>query len=92
MSEREFEFAIVMAIYNTEDYLNQAIDSIVNQTIGFEDNVQLILVNDGSEDGSGQICLDYQERYPENIVVLNQETRVRRQPETTDLIMSMQSM
>ena len=75
MSERGFEFAIVMAIYNTEDYLNQAIDSIVNQTIGFEDNVQLILVNDGSEDGCEQICRDYQEMYPKNIIFLNQENQ-----------------
>ncbi|WP_406536389.1 CDP-glycerol:glycerophosphate glycerophosphotransferase [Methanobrevibacter sp.] len=73
MAEKRFEFAIVMAIYNTGDYLNQAIDSIVNQTIGFEDNVQLILVNDGSEDNCGEICLGYQERFPDNIVVLNQE-------------------
>lgn len=75
MAEKRFKFAIVMAIYNTEDYLNQAIDSIVNQTIGFKDNVQLILVDDGSEDDCARICLDYQERYPENIVFLSQENQ-----------------
>ena len=68
-----FKFAVVMAIYNTGNYLSKAIDSIVNQTIGFKDNVQLVLVNDGSEDNSEDICRQYHEKYPENIVFLNQQ-------------------
>ena len=68
-----FKFAVVMAVYNTEEYLNEAIDSVINQTIGFEDNVQLILVNDGSQDSSEEILLSYQKRYPENIIVISQE-------------------
>lgn len=68
-----FKFSIVMAIYNTEDYLNEAIDSIINQTLGFEENVQLILIDDGSIDSSKDICLDYKEKYPDNIVVLSQK-------------------
>ena len=75
MSGEKFKFAIVMAIYNTQEYLPQAIDSIINQTIGFEENVQLILVNDGSEDGSEEICLEYRERYQDNIFVLSQENQ-----------------
>lgn len=71
--EFKFKFAVVMAVYNTEEYLNEAIDSIINQTIGFEDNVQLILVNDGSEDSSEDIMLSYQRQYPENVVVVSQE-------------------
>ena len=44
------------------------IESIVNQTIGFE-NIQLILMNDASTDKSGEICLRYKNKYPDNIVV-----------------------
>lgn len=69
----KFKFTIVMAIYNTGNYLSKAIDSIIGQTIGFKDNVQLILVNDGSEDNSEEVCLDYYKKYPDNIIVLNQE-------------------
>lgn len=69
----KFKFSIVMAVYNTRDYLHEAIDSIINQTIGFKDNVQLILVDDGSKDDSLSILNDYQRRYPQNIVVLSQE-------------------
>ncbi len=68
-----FKFSIVMAVYNTQEYLHQSIDSIINQTIGFEDNVQLILIDDGSTDGSLDILKEYQSYYPENIVVLSQE-------------------
>ena len=71
----DFKFAVVMAIYNTEDYLNQAIDSVINQTLGFEDNVQLILVNDGSKDSCEEICLKYRDKYPDNIVVISQENQ-----------------
>ena len=71
----DFKFAVVMAIYNTEDYLTQAIDSVINQTIGFKDNVQLILVNDGSTDSCEEICLKYRDKYPDNIVAISQQNR-----------------
>ena len=70
---RGYNFSIVMAIYNTEDYLKETLDSVVNQTIGFEDNVQLILVNDGSMDSSGRICREYKKQYPDNIIFIEQE-------------------
>jgi glycosyltransferase involved in cell wall biosynthesis len=68
-----YKFSIVTAIYNTEDYVSDAIESVINQTIGFEDNVQLILVNDGSTDRSGEICKEYRNRYPNNIVYIEKE-------------------
>lgn len=71
----DYVFAVVMAIYNTENYLHQSIDSVINQTIGFKDNVQLILVDDGSEDSSADILKEYNEEYPENITVVTQENQ-----------------
>ena len=70
-----FKFSVVMAIYNTEDYVEEAIDSVINQSIGFEDNIQLILVDDGSEDNTPDILARYQEKYPDNILVLRQENQ-----------------
>ena len=55
--DKEYKFSIIMSIYNVEKYLKEAIESIINQDIGFEENVQLILVNDGSLDNSETICL-----------------------------------
>lgn len=72
-SNYSFKFSIIMAVYNVEDYLNEAIDSIVNQTIGFEENVQLILVDDGSVDNSKDIAIHYKEKYPNNVIFLSKE-------------------
>ena len=70
-----YKISLIMAIYNTENYLNEAIDSVINQSIGFEENVQLILINDGSTDSSKNIALNYQKQYPKNILVLSQKNR-----------------
>ena len=68
-----YKFSVVMAVYKVEEYIREAIDSLINQTIGFEENIQLICVDDGSPDSSGAICDEYAERYPENIIVIHKE-------------------
>lgn len=73
--KRKYLFSVVMCLYNVEKYLDEAISSIVNQTIGFREHIQLILVNDGSKDSSGMICRKYQEKYPNNIIVIETENR-----------------
>lgn len=70
---KQFKFSIIVPIYNVEKYLEETIESIINQTIGFEENIQLILVNDGSKDKSEEICLKYKEKYPENVTYIKQE-------------------
>lgn len=67
-----FVFSIVIPIYNSKSYLKDAINSIINQTFDFKD-VQLILVDDGSSDNSKEIAIEYQSKYPDNILVLSQE-------------------
>ncbi|MDE6992616.1 MAG: glycosyltransferase, partial [Lachnospiraceae bacterium] len=70
--DREYKISVVTAVYNVEEYLGYMIESIIAQTIGFE-NVQLVLVDDGSTDRSGEICDQYADRHPDNIVVLRKE-------------------
>lgn len=60
-----------MPIYNVGKYLREAIDSLINQSIGFEENMELIIVDDGSTDNSKDIALKYQEKYPKNIKVFS---------------------
>ena len=69
----KYKFSVIIPIYNVEDYLKDAIDSVINQSIGFSENIQLILVNDGSKDNSESICMKYKEKYPENIIYIKQE-------------------
>ena len=68
-----FRASIVMAVYKTEHFLQEAIESVLAQDIGFQENIQLILVNVGSMDGSGEICNSYAAKYPENIIVLHKK-------------------
>ena len=51
--------SIIIPIYNVEKYLNQCLDSIINQTLN---DIEIILVNDGSKDNSGQICEAYAQK------------------------------
>lgn len=70
--EYPFEFSVVMAVYNVEPFLREAVDSLIEQDFGFE-HIQLIMVDDGSTDGSGAICDEYAEQYPENVKVIHKE-------------------
>ena len=49
-----------------------SIESIINQTLDFSEHIQLILVNDGSQDRSEEICLKYKALYPDNIIYIYQ--------------------
>lgn len=67
----DFKFSVLMPIYNVEKYLSESIDSLINQSIGFEQNVELVIIDDGSPDSSKDIALRYQEIYPNNIKVFS---------------------
>ena len=61
--------SIVVPVYNVADYLHYAIESLIKQTY---QNFEIILVNDGSTDGSPLLCEDYAKQY-ENIHVFHKE-------------------
>ena len=48
--------SVIIALYNTESYLQRCIDSVINQTYK---NLEIILVDDGSTDNSSAICDEY---------------------------------
>ncbi|WP_407453390.1 glycosyltransferase family 2 protein [Methanobrevibacter sp.] len=63
------EISVVIPIYNVEDYLEECLDSIVNQT--FTD-LEIICVNDGSKDNSLEILKEYAKK-DDRIIVIDQE-------------------
>ena len=72
--KKNYKFSVIIPIYNVESYLEDTIESVINQTIGFKENIELILVNDGSPDNSNIICKKYLELY-NNILLFKHKTQ-----------------
>ncbi|MPQ44275.1 glycosyltransferase family 2 protein, partial [Clostridium tarantellae] len=59
MGNKDLICSVIIPVYNVEKYLRRCIDSIINQS---EKNIEIILVNDGSTDGSRYICNEYEKK------------------------------
>lgn len=62
--------SIIVPVYNVEKYIDKCLSSLVNQTLN---DIEIIIVNDGSIDNSEHIILKYKEKYPSKIVYLKKE-------------------
>ena len=62
--------SVIVPFYNVEGYIGRCLDSLVKQTL---DNIEIILVNDGSKDRSKIVVDKYLKEYPEKIVYLEKE-------------------
>jgi len=61
--------SVIIPVYNTEQYIKECIESIINQTYK---NLEIILVDDGSTDGTGKICDQYVQQ-DTRIIVIHQK-------------------
>ena len=59
------KISVIVPTYNAESYLMNAVNSVINQSFGFE-NIELILIDDNSNDGIRDILNDLSRKY-ENI-------------------------
>ena len=62
--------SIIVPFYNVEKYIEKCLQTLVNQTL---EDIEIILVNDGSQDGTVEIAKKYQEQYPQKIKYLEKE-------------------
>ena len=70
----KFKFSVVIAAYNSDLWISKTINSLINQTLNFEKNIQIIIVNDASTDNTNQICNQFKAKYPKNIkYIVNDE-------------------
>lgn len=58
------KLSIIVPVYNAEAYLRPCLDSLLGQTIG---DFEIILINDGSTDGSQSVIEEYKRTYPQII-------------------------
>lgn len=69
MACKTVKFSILVPVYNAEEYLDASIQSVLQQTYG---NYELILVDDGSKDRSGEICDSYAQKH-DNVFAYHKE-------------------
>ena len=62
--------SIIVPVYNVEKYIEKCLESLVNQTL---EDIEIIVVNDGSKDNSKEIVEKYLEKYPKKMVYLEKE-------------------
>ena len=62
--------SVIVPIYNVEKYIAKCLESLVNQTL---EDIQIILVNDGSTDNSGKIAKQYASKYLTKIIYVEKE-------------------
>ena len=68
-NEVKYKISIIIPVYNVEDYVKETLESVVRQTIGL-DNLEVIMINDCSTDGSGEIIDEYANKY-ENFIAIH---------------------
>ncbi len=66
MENTPVRVSVIIPVYNVEEYLPRCLDSVLTQDF---DGFEVILVDDGSTDGSGGICDEYAQRYPSITVI-----------------------
>lgn len=63
--------SVIIPVYNVKPYLEDAIESVIHQSYT---DIEIILIDDGSTDGSGEICDRYQ-KIDSRIIVIHQENK-----------------
>ena len=59
-----YKISIIIPVYNTSNFLNKCLDSLINQTLK---EIEIILINDGSTDNSQDIINEYTYKYPDKV-------------------------
>ena len=73
--------SIAVPCYNSQEYMRKCVDSLLK---GGED-VEIIIVNDGSKDDTSKIAHEYEEKYPTIIRAVDKENGGRSEEHTSEL-------
>ena len=61
------EFSVIITTFNSEKWIGKTLDSLINQELNFEENIEAIIVDYQSSDNTEEICRQYIDKYPNNI-------------------------
>ncbi len=64
------KISVIVPVYNVENYLEKCLSSLANQTL---QEIEILVINDGSKDNSQQIVNQFQEKFPEKIKAFYKE-------------------
>ncbi|AZB18676.1 glycosyltransferase family 2 protein [Chryseobacterium indologenes] len=70
MTNLPSKVSIIVPVYNVENYLAKCLDSLVNQSL---QDIEILVIDDGSKDKSGDIIEQYAGKYPEKIKAFTKE-------------------
>lgn len=77
MNNKGTKISVIIPCYNVELYIDECLNSIVNQTIGIH-NLEIILVNDASTDSTLDKLLQWEQKFPDNIMVITYDENIRQ--------------
>lgn len=66
-------FSVIIAAYNSEKWIEDCISSLIRQDLDFKDNVEVIIVDDGSTDNTELVCKKFIDEYPNNFKYVKNE-------------------
>lgn len=70
MSKGNKVLSIIIPVYNVQDYVEKCLDSLINQTLK---NIEVIIIDDGSTDKTGEIVDTYKQKYPDLFKVFHKK-------------------
>lgn len=73
----DFYISVIVPCYNVEKYVARCIKSLMIQTIGYQ-NLQIILVNDASTDSTLVVLKEFENLFPDNIMVITYDENIRQ--------------
>lgn len=72
-----FKISVIIPCYNVEAYIDRCLESVMNQTIGLK-HLEVIVVNDASTDHTLEKLYQWEQKFPENIMVISYEKNIRQ--------------
>ena len=71
MKMNKYKVSIIIPVYGVEKYVSKCLESLVNQTLN---DIEIIVVNDGTKDNSQKIIDKYVKKYPGKVKSLDRKS------------------